>query len=698
MSTTHSETPQEQRREKTKTERKPNGHDPESAGFPPLNMAEIRSHVAMLHEAAAPLRGKGVLIVASFGEKDGTALPAKLLKVPVGSVDATVAAIAALSEEPHRNVYMPLAVYRPDIEPGRRKNSDVIAVLGAVADMDGPKVKAPFPLEPSFIIESSPGNSQPGILYPAPVPFDQARLVSQMLFAVVGGDESTKNPGQVWRIPGCRNWPNAKKLREGRPPLPAVARITEGFAGRTMAPDTAIRIMEPLTQPRAARAAAGDGVPVALSPERAREMLAHMSARRAFEKYGDWVEAGMILKDCYGDGGFDMWSSVTWADAEAVAESKWESFGQDRGGANERVGLGTLLMRAGETGFDWGHDPWRWFEPLPAEALPRAGLLLKAWDELQLPPREDFLGGILGRGSAWLISGQTGVGKTNLGLALAAAISAGSDFLGWKGSGAPRCVMYLDGEMGARPFQGRLRTVIRQYGADLRLYGYNRGRDDAGAIPPLDSEAGVKWLKRELDLIEPDALILDSIRYLTVGDITSEETWTRTGAIREYILKKEIAQIWLHHTGHDKSRAYGSSQIAWGMEASVILTKTEGDERSAAFRLEFDKAREKTPDNWKQFEPRFVRMTDDGWEHTLGQDDPRQRDRQAQERDDGLALLLAMDLEPTGTQRDWALTIGHAQATVGRQLARLKHDKLVDCKNSEWRITNIGRQYVQSKS
>jgi hypothetical protein len=43
--------------------------------------------------------------------------------------------IVLLSHEQHRNIYMPLAVFAPDLQP-RRKGDEakVVAVLGLVAD------------------------------------------------------------------------------------------------------------------------------------------------------------------------------------------------------------------------------------------------------------------------------------------------------------------------------------------------------------------------------------------------------------------------------------------------------------------------------------------------------------------------------------------------------------------------------------
>jgi hypothetical protein len=70
---------------------------------------ELTAHVEMVHTLAAPLAGKGKLIVASFGQDPATGanLSPKVEHFAIGNVDGMVAAIWRLAQEPHRNVYVP---------------------------------------------------------------------------------------------------------------------------------------------------------------------------------------------------------------------------------------------------------------------------------------------------------------------------------------------------------------------------------------------------------------------------------------------------------------------------------------------------------------------------------------------------------------------------------------------------------------
>lgn len=111
----------------------------------------------MLHSLAAGV--DGVLVVSAFNamlEKDrGT-----VTHHPVGDVDGMVSAIEAHVDTPHVNCFAGLQVMRRGLGRGQRgKESDIVAVLGLVADMDDDKGRTgDLPLEPNFMLETSPGN------------------------------------------------------------------------------------------------------------------------------------------------------------------------------------------------------------------------------------------------------------------------------------------------------------------------------------------------------------------------------------------------------------------------------------------------------------------------------------------------------------------------------------------------------------
>ena len=255
-------------------------------------------------------------------------------------------------------------------------------------------------------------------------------------------------------------------------------------------------------------------------------------------------------------------------------------------------------------------EPAPKFPPLDS----RDELLVSAWLKRKLPPRDFLMGELLCTTSRWILVGETGVGKTLFSLDLAASIAAGADFLGWQGRRAAR-VMYLDGELPAETFKERLEIVAKRYGEDIELFAYNRDVIGPDEMPPLNTEGGRAWLLREVETVKPDIIFFDAIMCLMTGDMKDDMSWEPVKDLVRLLSSRRIAQVWLHHTGHVATKGFGTKTREWEMDTVVMLSKTEesGDEPSAAFQLEFTKARLKTPRNYKQFATRVVRCTEEGF-------------------------------------------------------------------------------------
>jgi AAA domain len=240
----------------------------------------------------------------------------------------------------------------------------------------------------------------------------------------------------------------------------------------------------------------------------------------------------------------------------------------------------------------------------------RHALLLSAWLNLELPPRDFLLGNIMSTTSRWIVYGETGVGKTLFGMDMAGAIASGRGLLDWAGSGVRRRVMYLDGELPAETFKERMEIVARQYGPGVELYGYCRDVLGDRDMPPLNKPEGAKWLERECQLIGPEAIVFDSIMCLLTGNMAEEESWAPITPMLRQLSQQRIAQIWLHHTGHDTSKAFGTKTREWQMDTVLSLTKdAQNDEQLL---MEFKKARLRTPYTRAQFEPLKITCSTDG--------------------------------------------------------------------------------------
>ena len=90
-----------------------------------------------------------------------------------------------------------------------------------------------------------------------------------------------------------------------------------------------------------------------------------------------------------------------------------------------------------------------------------------------------------------------------------------------------------------------------------------------------------------------------------------EESWTQAKHLVRRLTSKRIAQIWLHHTGHDASKGFGTKTREWEMDTVVRLNFA--DENHNTIALEFMKARLRTPATADEFKSLVISLGANGW-------------------------------------------------------------------------------------
>ena len=238
----------------------------------------------------------------------------------------------------------------------------------------------------------------------------------------------------------------------------------------------------------------------------------------------------------------------------------------------------------------------------------RDNLTVAAWLKKKIPPRDHLLGGVMCTTSRWFVFGETGIGKTLLAMDMGGAIAAAITFLKWPGQRKAR-VMYLDGELPMETFKERIELLAKRYGADLQFYGYNREDLGDDGMPPLNTELGQVWLRREIAAIKPDLIIFDSIMCLLIGSMLDESTWMPMRPFIRWLTSNHIAQVWLHHA-NDNGKSFGDKTREWEMDTVVFLSRPigeDGEPDDTAIKLEFRKARLRTAANAGQFLPLIIR-------------------------------------------------------------------------------------------
>jgi len=198
--------------------------------------ASILKHITSVQETARQSFLTGSLVLCSYGENPETGGQLKPLvwhfSLAGKDIPEKVVETIEMNRDPHRNFYMGLQVMPPDLSLKSRGGiKDIVSVLGFVADFDDDKAcdyknRIPQGMAPSYVIETSKGRFQVGFLLGIPLEnLEQAREIAARLKAHCRCDHGTADIAHVWRISGTLNWPNAKKVRDGRSIDPQASRL-----------------------------------------------------------------------------------------------------------------------------------------------------------------------------------------------------------------------------------------------------------------------------------------------------------------------------------------------------------------------------------------------------------------------------------------------------------------------------------------
>jgi DnaB-like helicase N terminal domain/AAA domain len=264
-------------------------------------------------------------------------------------------------------------------------------------------------------------------------------------------------------------------------------------------------------------------------------------------------------------------------------------------------------------------------EAIRRRALPvdYAGVCTKAanWLQREMTEPDFLLGHIISTTSRMLLVAPTGLGKTNFGMALGATVADGANFLHWRGSGCQRRVLFIDGEMSRRLTRRRLDDTMRRLGVVPEAF-HLLCCDDIDDMRPLDTAAGQKYVDGFIESVGGfDLIIFDNVQaLLTPGDNYGADSWDRTLPWVRDLTRRSVGQVWIHHTGANETRSYGTTTREWQMDAVCLLERFDdaGSPSDIAFRFSFSKARERTPDNRADFEPAIITLANDEWSSERG--------------------------------------------------------------------------------
>jgi AAA domain len=249
-------------------------------------------------------------------------------------------------------------------------------------------------------------------------------------------------------------------------------------------------------------------------------------------------------------------------------------------------------------------------EGVDTSALP---LTIDDWLKRELPPQDYILGNWLTATSRVILNAPTGLGKTNFGLALAAHMAAGQDFLHWR-TPRPSRTLFIDGEMSRDLMKARAVDAVRRLG-EVHPDGLHiLSHEDVPGFQPLNTAAGMMMIVQIIEKIGAlDCVVFDNVMSLVGGSMKDEEAWQEVLALITSLTAQNIAQVWIHHTGHDTTKGYGTKTREWQMDTVLHLTAIERPDTDVSFSLSFTKARRRTPDTRRDFEDVSIALVNDEW-------------------------------------------------------------------------------------
>ena len=140
----------------------------------------------------------------------------------IGDIDAMLEA-ALDHARSGRNVYVEARTVRPGRpnERGRGKLESTIGCFAFVIDHDADTGKAgTVNGHASMLVETSPNNAHEWFFLERALPPGEAKPLGEAIRKASGADHCTGNIVQPYRVPGCPNFPDSKKIARGRTIVP----------------------------------------------------------------------------------------------------------------------------------------------------------------------------------------------------------------------------------------------------------------------------------------------------------------------------------------------------------------------------------------------------------------------------------------------------------------------------------------------
>jgi hypothetical protein len=195
------------------------------------------------------------------------------------------------------------------------------------------------------------------------------------------------------------------------------------------------------------------------------------------------------------------------------------------------------------------------------------------------PPLEHLSDPILIHPGLCMVFGPSGISKTYFTLAWAMSICAGRRFLNWQ-TPAPRGVLYIDGELGGRTMQQRIRAIQSGHELTLQAPFYVASFDDqaSGLFPNIEDETQqsryILGIPEDVHLV-----VLDSLSTLAALEESNDaKSWGPVQRMLLALRRRGISAIVVHHANKGGTDQLGTSRRIHVMDTVISLRPHEAQE------------------------------------------------------------------------------------------------------------------------
>jgi hypothetical protein len=232
------------------------------------------------------------------------------------------------------------------------------------------------------------------------------------------------------------------------------------------------------------------------------------------------------------------------------------------------------------------------------KALAYAGCVVSAPAllEMDIPERENFIGGFIRASSLNMLSAPRGTGKTWAMLQAGLSLTSGQDYFGCWTVPKPRRVLFVDGEMPAADLKANIAKLDQKPPEMFTLLLSQMLHEKGLPRLNLNDKASQDIVMGRIDDAKPDVVIFDNLSSLCAG--RDENDNSQLDGFLSWLVElrhRGLAVILVHHLGKDHQRGpRGASRIEDLLDTSIQLEEIKGHE-GAAFKITFIKTRGEKP-------------------------------------------------------------------------------------------------------